>query len=376
MKITGLEALTVPHGRGHVIVVVVDTDEGLYGLGEVGIRSRQPAVLAAVRQMGEMLVGADASRIEHLWQLLYRGGFFPLGRYLSAALSAVDIALWDLRGQACGVPVYELLGGATRDYVTCYTHVDTGRGIGATLERCDELVAAGWRHLRIGLPLDTPADPRAAVRDGVRLFEAMRSHVGEDVELILDVHTRLDPPEALMLCRELEPTRPFFVEDPLRCEAPDAYRQLRARTGVPLAAGEQFGSKWEFRPLIDADLIDHARADLCVVGGITEARKLAGWCEAHYIAMATHNPLGPVATAATTHFNLACSNVSVQESGSSADNPLFSDTVEIRGGQARPPQRPGLGIRIDRAAARRAAAAEADTEPPLLRRHDGAVTNW
>jgi galactonate dehydratase len=186
-------------------------------------------------------------------------------------------------------------------------------------------------------------------------MRALRDALGDDVELVLDVHTRLDPPEAAVLCRELEPIRPFFVEDPLRAEAPEACAALRARTTVPLAAGEQYASKWEFRSLIDRDLIDYCRADICIAGGFTELRKLAGWCEAHHILMATHNPLGAVATAAAREFNLACPNFGICELGFVPDraSPFFSGVPEVVDGALMPSARPGLGIELDRHAARR-----------------------
>jgi galactonate dehydratase len=206
-------------------------------------------------------------------------------------------------------------------------------------------------------------------------MRTLRAELGDEVELLLDVHTRLDPPEAATLCRELEPVRPFFVEDPLRSEAPEAYAALRARTTVPLAAGEQYGSKWEFRALLDRDLIDYCRADICIAGGFTELRKLAGWCEAHHILMATHNPLGAVATAASREFNLACANFGICELGFvPASSPYFSGIPEVAGGALLPSERPGLGIELNRDAARESRPGR--HELPRLRRADGGFTNW
>jgi L-alanine-DL-glutamate epimerase-like enolase superfamily enzyme len=381
MRITGLEVLTVPDGADSMMLVVVDTDEGLHGLGEVGIRTRQEAARGALAHLRAILVGQDATRIEHLWQLMSRSGFFPADRFLSSAISAVDVALWDIAGKALGVPVHRLLGGKVRDWVPCYAHVPGEDGpLDAFVAACRELAGQGWRHLRFAVP--TPGapvvEPRGSVRAAIERFHAARDAVGDDVEIIIDVHTRLDPPDALLLCHELEDARPFFVEDPLRAESPEAYRQLRARSRVPLAAGEQFGGKWEFRTLIDEDLIDFVRPDLGIVGGITEARKLAGWAEGHYIRTATHNPLGPVMTAASTHFNAACTAFGIQEQYEHGPRPdldeVFTTRPVVTGGRAPVPESPGLGVDIDRAAAR-ALTARA-LERPHLRRPDGSFTNW
>jgi L-alanine-DL-glutamate epimerase-like enolase superfamily enzyme len=381
MKVTGMDVLTIPDRGDSMMLVVVDTDAGIYGLGEVGIRTRQEAVQGALAHLRELLLGQDATRIEHLWQVMSRSGFFPADRFLSSALAAVDVALWDIQGKALGVPVYRLLGGKVRDWVPCYAHVPGEDGpLDGFVAACRDLVTRGWRHLRFAVPVpDSPVvEPRQSVRAAVQRFHAARTAVGEDVELIIDVHTRLDPPDAVLLCTELEGVRPFFVEDPLRAESPQSYRQLRARTRVPLAAGEQFGTKWEFRTLIDEDLVDFVRPDLGIVGGITEARKLAGWAEGHFIRIATHNPLGPVMTAACTHVNTACANFGIQEQYDHGPRPdldeVFTLRPEVTAGRAVVSDVPGLGVDIDRAAARRFSVRA--LERPHLRRPDGSFTNW
>src|SRR5439155_897278 len=165
------------------------------------------------------------------------------------------------------------------------------------VESCLKTKEEGWKFVRWGLPQDGQLlEPRPSVLASIEQFRAVREAVGDEIEICFDVHTRLDLPDALWLCREVEQFRPFFVEDPLRSENPDSFKTLRGRTGVPLAAGEQFSSKWEFRQLIEEEWIDYARIDLCIAGGFTEARKIAGWCETHYIKLAVHNPLGPVST--------------------------------------------------------------------------------
>lgn len=380
MKITGLEVLTLPDHGDSMMLVVVDTDEGIHGLGEVGIRSRQKAVAGGLEHLAELIVGEDPRRIERLWQVMFRRGFFPADRILGAAIAAVDVALWDIRGKALGVPVHELLGGAVRDYVPAYVHVgDDYHDRERFLDRCRALVAEGWGHLRFSAPHDPGdiLDARRCLRDTVSLFHQVRDALGDDTELILDVHTWLDPPEAVTLCREIEAARPYFVEDPLRCENPDSYRMLRSRTGVPLAAGEQYGSKWEFRTLIEEDLIDYARVDVGVAAGLTEAKKIAAMAEAHHIKLATHNPLGPVTAASSLQLNLACSNIAIQEHQTDPEPAiaaLFATRPTIRPGRVLSTGLPGIGVTLDREAARRYTATAA--ERPHLRNPDGAFTNW
>jgi len=379
MKITNVEPYPVWGGHRNFLFVVVDTDEGIYGVGEAGITGRELAVMGAIEHFKPLLIGQDPMRTEHIWQLLFRGGFFPAQRILTAAISAIDIALWDIKGKALGVPVYEILGGRVRDRVVCYPHnVGHGMEITPLVESCLQTKEEGWKFVRWGLPQDGEVlEPRRAVLTAVEQFRAVREAVGDEIEIVFDVHTRLDPPDALWLCQEVEAFHPFFIEDPLRSENPDSFKTLRPRTRVPLAAGEQFSSKWEFRQFIEEEWIDYARVDLCIVGGITEAKKIAGWCETHYIKLAVHNPLGPVSTAACLHLNLAVPNFGVQEQPRRPGT-MLTDVVPIQPeweeGYLLPPTRPGLGIEFDREAARKHPFRM--WEPPHLRRLDGSFTNW
>jgi galactonate dehydratase len=377
MKITAIHPLPVMGHRPHLLVLV-ETDEGITGLGEAGIVSRAAAVYAALDHYAPLLIGQDPFRTEHLWQLLFRGGFFPAGRELCSTISAIDIALWDIKGKALGVPVHTLLGGRVRDTIPCYTHVPPGDGPAAVARACRERRDEGWRTLRLALPGADPFDPREAVRAGITAFTAAREAVGPDTELILDAHTRLDPPEAAWLCRELEPLHPLFVEDPLRSENLDSYRRLRQQTAVPLAAGEQLSSKWEFRPLIEEDLVNYARVDVCIAGGLTESRKIAAACETHHVRLALHNPLGPVSTAAALHLALASPTAVLQEQPRRPDTLLpgiVTGQPHWESGSLLPTTAPGLGLGIDLDAAA-AARPERWPEPPRFTRPDGSFTNW
>jgi len=379
MKITQIETYPVWGGHRNFLFVVVDTDEGIYGVGEAGITGRELAIVGAIEHFKPLLIGQDPARIEHIWQLLFRGGFFPAQRILTAAISAIDIALWDIKGKALGVPIYELLGGRVRDKVVCYPHnVGHNMEIGPLVESCLQTKAEGWKFVRWGLPNDGQIlEPRPAVLTAIKQFQAVREAVGDEIEITFDVHTRLDLPDALWLCQEVESLRPFFIEDPLRSENPDSFKTLRPRTTVPLAAGEQFSSKWEFRQLVEEEWIDYARIDLCIAGGFTEAKKIAGWCETHYIKLAVHNPLGPVSSAACLQLNLACPNFGVQEQPRRPGTTL-TDVAPVQpeweDGYLLPPTLPGLGIEFDREAAKKHPFQM--TELPHLRRLDGSFTNW
>lgn len=380
MKIRDITCYPVWGGFRNYLFVVVDAEDGLYGVGEAGLTGRELAVIGAIEHLKPLLLGQDIMRTEHLWQMLSRGGFFPHGKVIGSAIAAMDIALWDLKGKALGVPVYDLLGGRVRDKVVCYCHLAGGHAPGTDTLVADARtrVAEGWRFLRWGLPNDGELlHPAQAIRQSIEQFEALRAAVGDDIELCFDVHTRLSPPEAIALCREAARFRPYFMEDPIRSESPQALHLLRDKIDVPLAAGEQFCSKWDFRELIDHDLIDYARVDLCIAGGFTEGIKIAHWCEGHYIDMAVHNPLGPVSTTACLHYNLAVSNFAVQEQprrpGTSLTDVVLNQPI-WEDGYLLPPQGPGLGLAFDREAAARYPFRM--TELTHLRREDGAFTNW
>lgn len=359
------------------ILVKVETDDGIYGVGEAGITRQPDAIANVIEQFKALLIGQDPSRIEHIWQLLFRGGFFPGGNIVCSAISAIDIALWDIQGKLLKVPVYKLLGGLVRDKVVCYPHIG-GETPEAIADQAVKTVSEGWKFVRFSVPSEgNVLEPSRAVRRTIQHLEAIRKAVGDEIEICLDVHTRLDPPDVIRLCRAIEQYAPFFVEDPLRSESPFSFHQLARQVSVPLAAGEQFASKWEFRELVEEELIHYARPDLCIVGGISEAKKIANWCETHYIKLATHNPLGPVSSAACLHLNLAISNFGVQEQprkpGTSFTD-VFPVQVEWKDGYLLPPERPGLGVEFNEEAAKKYKPTTRTF--PILHRLDGSYTNW
>lgn len=379
MKIAALKTFVHPAGN---CFVKVETDDGQYGIGEGGLKRRGRAIAEVVKGFEPDLIGAEASRIEHLWQTMFRGGFFPGGVVQSAAVSAIDIALWDLKGKSLGVPVYELLGGRTRDRVACYPHIGERDELEKMVANCVKRQEEGWRFARWGMSDPTGDggvfEPIRAVNYGIRQVEAVREACGDEFGICVDVHTRLDPAMAIQFCKGVEPFRPFFIEDPIRSESTRALRLIRQQTSVPLAIGEQWDSKWAFQQVIEEDLMDYCRVDLCLAGGLTEAKKIAGWCETHYIHMAPHNPLGPVSTAACLHLCLSSPLVGVQElpriPGTSLTD-VFPKQVPYEAGHLLVPEGPGLGVEFDEAAFAGLDAFE-DKKGNYFLRDDGSYTNW
>ena len=387
MKVEEIRSYSVADSDGRrYLIVKVETEEGIYGLGEVGIRWWGAAIERAIEHLSEIVVGQDPFSTERLWQHMFRGSFFPADKVYTCAISAIDIALWDIKGKALGIPVYKLLGGPVRDKVVCYPHTQ-GRTNEELVRNCENAVQEGWKFVRWGLP-ETGAfryggteghlEPVRSIRIAEEQMALVREAVGPDVNVCFDVHTRLDTAHSIALCKALEPYRPFFIEDPLRSENPASYRTLARHVSVPIAAGEQWASKWAFREVIEEELINYARIDLCIVGGLTEALKITHWCETHYIDIAPHNPLGPVSAAACVALCMASTNVGVQEMprrpGSFARD-LFPKQVRWREGYAYAPDVPGLGVDFDEQVAKERGAS-ATGWPPLLRRDDGAYTNW
>jgi galactonate dehydratase len=303
-------------------------------------------------------------------------------------VAAIDLALWDLRGKALGAPVYDLLGGRARDYVRCYCHVQGDAhgvphaGIDEMVDYAKQQVARGWRYVRFGAG-ETRAMTEGGVleqADGLRwtveAFGSLRDALGPDVEICVDLHQRTTPVYAVELARQLAPMRPFFVEDPVRAENVAEFAYLRAQMPVPIATGEQLASKWEWRELIERDLIDYCRVDLCICGGLTESRKLAGWCETHYIEQVPHNPLGPVSTAACLHFDLSTPLFAVQEltwrPGILAG--VVRTDMRLEGGNLYSGGSPGLGVDLDEDAARALPFQPGGMK--VLHREDGSVSDW
>ncbi len=395
MRITDIKPLPVWVGNRNQLVVKVETDEGIHGLGESGLSGRELAVIGALRHFREFLVGKDPMQIGRIWQELYRSQYFEGGRVLLAAQSAIDIALYDILGKALNVPVYQLLGGKQREVIPCFA--TAGSAGPALLDDVKLLMQHGWTVIRTapmmpdaagGFVGDTDLfDPRASIPLTAHWLTKVREECGSELVLGIDYHHRLSIAETASFCQRMPAGTLDFLEEPIRDETPEAYAALRKLTPVPFAVGEEFASKWQFLPYIEQHLTDFARVDICNVGGFTEAMKVAGWAEAHYIDLMPHNPLGPVCTAATIHLAAAVPNFAWLEvrvtptenlyygaAGVNDADLLFPVQPQLDGTVFPVPTAPGLGIEIDE---ERAQAQEwRFWEAPHWRRPDGSVTNW
>ena len=382
MKITAVRSYPVMTWRPHLFIII-ETDEGIHGVGEAGLTWQEMSVHAAINRLSSLIIGQDPMRTQHLWQLMFRSGFFPADSVGCAAISAIDIALWDIKGKALNQPVYNLLGGLVREKIACYPHNQVSENeddLDSLLESCKNTWNAGWKFVRWGMPILDPVAVNGAksVRESIKQITAIRETLGDEVEICIDVHTRLEPPDAIRFCREVEELRPFFIEDALRSESPEAYRYLRKHVNIPIAAGEQWSTKWGFRSAIEEELIDYVRMDLCLVGGISEAMTIARWAETHYINIAPHNPLGPISTAAAAHVCFATSNLGVLEMAKEPGTVLtdiFPTQTLFDSGHVIPSNEPGLGITLDENV-----LAEyplpTDGFAPQLTKADGSFSNW
>lgn len=376
LKITRIRFYRDPNSRpifnqsSHI--VTIETDQGITGIGEGGSRD-------TVEQCAAMLIGEDPFRIEHLWQLMYRGYFYPAGREKLHALGALDLALWDIKGKALGVPVYELLGGATRDYLECYATAFPGKGtLRETARACIEAGFRAFRTSVAGPQGDAPFDAREMVRRTVEQCREIREGVGKEGDWAIDFHTRLDFADAVRLCQLIENLEPFFVEDLVRSENPAVYRTLRPQVKVPIAVGEQFGDRWDINELIEQHLIDYSRVSIPNCGGITEFMKIAALCETHYVGLVPHFT-GPVATAALVHCCAAFSGPVLMEmlGAGPREVPHLPQHFDFRNGKLWPNRRPGLGVTFDpKPLAVVAEITERSRPIPLYRRRDGSITNW
>ena len=386
MKVQSIKTYTPMGDAGRKYFIVrVETDNGLIGLGEVGIGHWGGAIARAVDHLSDLVIDQDPLATERLWQRMFRAGFFPADKVYSCAISAIDMALWDIKGKALDLPVYRLLGGPVRDKVVCYPH-NRGGNLDELVASCLQSKSEGWKFVRFDLPAEPDSDgqegslfePREAIARGVHYVKTIREAVGDEINLCIDVHTRLDTANAMLLCKELEPFKMFFIEDPLRSENPASYRSLRQHTYAAIAAGEQWSSKWGFREVIEEELINYARIDLCIAGGLTEALKITHWCETHYIDIVPHNPLGPVSAAAGVALCMASTNVGVQEMPRAPGTyglDLFPKQIHFEDGYAFPREEPGLGVEFDEVLAEERSV-DQNSWPPRLRRKDGSFNNW
>ena len=383
MKIATIECFTPRVGHRNQLLVKVTTADGMYGWGESGLTGREHAVIGAIKHYSEFLIGRDVRQPGALWQEMYRSQYFEGGRVLSAAIGALDIAFHDIRGKALGVPIFELLGGKQRDLVPAFATAPANPGP-EMIDQAKTLMDAGWTSIRFvpwGQHSTDVFEPRESIARTAPWMVKAREELGLEAVLGIDYHHRLSVAEAASFCQKMPNGTLDYIEEPIRDETPEAYEALRRMTNIPFAIGEEFSSKWQFLPYIERDIHQFNRIDICNVGGFTEAMKVAGWSEAHYVDLMPHNPLGPVCTAATVHLAAAVANFAWLECRASPveqlgfdSSELFPEQVLLKGSSYEVPDRPGLGVEINEDALKKLDFQY--FEPPHLRRRDGSFTNW
>jgi galactonate dehydratase len=370
VKITKLETIPV---KPRWLFLKVYTDEGIVGLGEPVLEGRAQTCATAVQEIGRYLVGQDPRRIEHHWQAIYRGQYYRGGPILSSALSGIEQALWDIKGKWLGQPVYELIGGATRDKIRMYGWL-SGETFGEYLENA-KVNPEGFTVLKIGLagafqPVDTPA----RVEKVADRFAAIREAVGPGVDVAIDFHGRVPPAMAIRLAKALEPYQPMFIEEPVLPENVDALALVARSTTIPIATGERLFTRWSFRQVLEKQAAAILQPDLSHAGGIWECRKIAAMAEAYYVAMAPHCPLGPIALAACLHLDACIPNFLAQEHVT-LGNGYLKEPFEMVDGHVQLPDKPGLGIELDEEAVA-ANIGDGSWETPRLWHEDGSVADW
>ena len=393
MKITDVKVIVTCPGRNFVFVKVMTDEPGLYGVGEGTLNGSEPIVAEAIRHISPLIIGRDPHQIEDIWHLLYRQGYWRGGPIFMAAIAAIDIALWDIKGKVANLPVYQLLGGKARDKVMCYTHA-SGRDEIECEDSARRIVERGFKAVRcqvgnyggqgiIGtIPPLTPGTPTTAIYEPTpyinsvtKLFEHIRNTLGSDIELLHDAHEQLDPIAAARIAKSLEPYRLFFLEDPLMPEHRESWSLLRQASVTPLAIGEIFTSRWDCLPLFMNKWIDYIRIKPIHGGGITEVKKILTLAEPFNVRSAMHGAadIGIIGQAASVAVQSVIPNFGIQEYTRHPE-PAYEVTVgacELHNGHLYPNERPGLGVDIDEEKAAKYPYQRAYM--PLLRRADGTV---
>lgn len=387
MKITGIKTFVVNAKLRNWIFVRVETDQpGLYGLGEATLEFQTRAVVGAIEDLSLLIQGEDPRRIEHLWQTMFRHPFFKGGIVTMSALSGIDQALHDLKAKDLGIPLWQLIGGLTRDRLRMYDHLGGGDSSAvynsaaeaSFAEKAAQSRADGFTAVKIlAVGRTAPLDGLAALKSAERLMAAAREGAGDDMDIMVDLHGRTTAAMAILYAKALEPFRPFFLEEPCQPEDPEGIARVARSTTIPIASGERLVHRREFLPLLQMHGIAVAQPDVCHAGGLTEVRRIAALCDTFGVSMAPHNPLGPIATMVNIHLGFATPNFLIQEVMRS-DVPWRDEIVQgvtpIVGGYVEPSQAPGIGIDIDFAAAAKRPYQDA---PPIQWRHDdGSIADW
>ena len=401
-KITAARVIVSCPGRNFV-TLKIETSDGVHGVGDATLNGRELAVASYLTDhVIPCLIGREAHQIEDVWQYLYRGAYWRRGPVTMAAIAAVDMALWDIKGKIAGLPLYQLLGGACRTGVMVYGHAN-GATIEETLDNAAVYAEKGYKAIRLqsgvpglksvygvskdrffyepadgDLPTESLWSTEKYLRSAPGLFEAARDKLGWDVHLLHDVHHRLTPIEAGRLGKDLEPYRPFWMEDAVPAENQASFRIIRQHTTTPLAVGEIFNSIWDCKQLIEEQLIDYIRATVVHAGGITHLRRIASFADLHHVRTGCHGAtdLSPVCMAAALHFDLSIPNFGIQEymRHTEATDAVFPHAYSFGGGMLHPGEAVGLGVDIDEAEAAKHPYKRAYL--PIARREDGSMHDW
>lgn len=368
LKITELEPFLV---APRWCFLKVHTNAGIVGLGEPVVEGRAETVKTAVNEVESYLVGKDPRRVMHHWSAIYRHAFYRGGPVLTSALSGIDQALWDIKGKALGVPVYELLGGPTRERVRVY------RGVG-TPEEVEEGIRNGYTAFKTGVAKRNPwkiIENPAGVTYAAEHFSRLREAAGPEIDIGIDFHGAISPHSAKRLIKQLEPYDPFFVEEPVQCQNVDVMADVADSTYLTIATGERVYTKWGFREYLEKGAAGILQPDLCHAGGITEVRLIAGMAEAYYAGIAPHNPLGPISTAAGIQLAASIPNFLIQELGSLGEGYLKSPFEVDEDGYIPLPTGPGLGIELDMDKMEDKLGHDWEN-PNTYDADDGSVVNW
>jgi len=402
MKITDAKVIVCSPGRNFVTLKLT-TEDGVSGLGDATLNGRELAVESYLNDhLLPTLIGRDARRIEDIWQYCYKGAYWRRGPVTMTAISAVDTALWDIKAKSLGVPLYQLIGGASRDSVLVYGHA-SGDDLERTVQAVAEYLKLGYRAIRVqsgipGLPSTygvgrgkmfyEPAEKNAPVENAwsterylsfvPKLFERVRSELGPEVHLLHDVHHRLTPIEAGRLGKSLEPYHLFWLEDPVPAELQESFRWIRRHTTTPLAVGEVFNTIFDCQQLIHEQLIDFIRTTVVHAGGISHLKKIASLAELYHVRTGCHGAtdLSPVCMAAALHFDLSVHNFGIQEYMRHTDETdrVFPHHYRFENGAMHPGDAPGLGVEIDEALAAKYPYQRAYL--PINRKLDGTMHSW
>jgi galactonate dehydratase len=382
LKIAKVELFRVPP---RWLFLKLTTDDGLTGWGEPIVEGRAHTVEAAVRELETYLIGHDANRIEDLWQILYRSGFYRGGPILMSAIAGIDQALWDLKGKRYQLPIYEFLGGAARDKIRVYSWIggDRPSDVGA---QAREKQLQGFTAIKMNATEEMHyIDSHRKLDAVLERVQAVRDAVGRDFGIAVDFHGRVHRAMAKVLAKELTPFDLMFIEEPVLPENNEALREIARHTTTPIATGERMYTRWDFKRLLQDGYVDIIQPDLSHAGGITEVKKIAAMAEAYDVAVAPHCPLGPISLASCVQLDAATPNVFIQEQslgihynqGNDLLDYLKDSTVfHYEDGYVSLPKSPGLGIDIDETRVREAAAVGHNWKNPVWRNDDGTIAEW